>query len=53
MGNADTWVPANNFTFDLTDGNSLIGVIHFNSVPSGALNNDAVTVSAHGTITFQ
>ena len=53
MGTADTWVAANNFTFDLTDGNSLIGVIHFDAAPSGALNNDAVTVSAHGTITFQ
>lgn len=53
MGTADTWVPASDFTFDLTDGNNLIGVIHFNSAPSGAINNDAVTVSAHGTITFQ
>lgn len=53
MGTADTWVPASNFTFDLTDGNNLVGVIHFDSAPSGAVNNDAVTVSAHGTITFQ
>lgn len=53
LGNPDTWLNPSDFTFDMSDANSLVGIIHFASPPSGAVNNEAVTVSVHGTITFQ